>query len=329
MGFLSRLTGRSVIRFSGPGTMKFLQGTMTNDAMLLQRDSSETTSHGARGQPMYSAFLSPQGRFLFDAFLYPQTVSADSATLLADVDAAHISELMSHLKKYRLRSKVDISDVSEEHWVWARFDAAARGGELDQHAGDESHAAPGIARWASDPRLAALGYRGVFPAEQPPPSSSSDKLLASETEFTTWRQQHGVAEGCTEMPSGEALPLECNLAGLNAISFTKGCYLGQELTARTHFRGVIRKRIMPVTLEDAAPWVDAGAELLHRTAGREKKVGRVSMMHHDGPGRGLALLRLKEALDPSADIFAKAEDAEVRVQATRPGWWPREWGAEE
>lgn len=51
---------------------------------------------------------------------------------------------------------------------------------------------------------------------------------------------------CSLYPPGEAIPLEFNLAGLNAISFEKGCYVGQELVARTHHRGVIRKRVMPV-----------------------------------------------------------------------------------
>ncbi|KAK8478903.1 hypothetical protein V6N13_096124 [Hibiscus sabdariffa] len=65
-----------------------------------------------------------------------------------------------------------------------------------------------------------------------------------------WRLEKGVAEGSTEIPKGEALPLEYNFVGLNAISFDKGCYVGQELIARTHHREVIRKRLLPLKFLD-------------------------------------------------------------------------------
>jgi folate-binding protein YgfZ len=64
--------------------------------------------------------------------------------------------------------------------------------------------------------------------------------------YLLWRLEQGIPEGSIEIPKGEAIPLEYNLAGLSAISFEKGCYVGQELVARTHHRGVIRKRLMPV-----------------------------------------------------------------------------------
>jgi folate-binding protein YgfZ len=73
---------------------------------------------------------------------------------------------------------------------------------------------------------------------------------ADERHYLLWRIENGVAEGSTEIPKGEAIPLEYNFAGLNAISFEKGCYIGQELIARTHHRGVIRKRLIPLKFVD-------------------------------------------------------------------------------
>ena len=106
--------------------------------------------------------------------------------------------------------------------------------------------------WSVDPRLHVLGSRGVFPADVVPaaPSASTGALVgderlsaaaaaaaagssaaeeAGEAEYRhfLWRVAHGVGEGPVEIPHAEALPLEYNLAGLNAVSFKKGCYLGQ------------------------------------------------------------------------------------------------------
>ena len=102
--------------------------------------------------------------------------------------------------------------------------------------------------WMGDPRLPDLGARTILPAGCIPPG----KVVAPEA-FKDLRFRLGVPEGCSEVPSGEALPLEYNLDALNGVSYTKGCYVGQELTARTHFRGVIRKRLMPVSFLRASP----------------------------------------------------------------------------
>ncbi|KAK2642533.1 hypothetical protein Ddye_024296 [Dipteronia dyeriana] len=99
-------------------------------------------------------------------------------------------------------------------------------------------------QWFKDPRLDCLGSRGIFQSCKTPPLVEVDKETAKEN-YLLWRIEIGVAEGSTEIPKGEAMLLEYNLAGLNAINSGKGCYVGQELIARTHHRGVIRKRLLP------------------------------------------------------------------------------------
>ncbi|KAL5651175.1 hypothetical protein ACJX0J_036633, partial [Zea mays] len=166
---------------------------------------------------------------------------------------------------YRLRSKVEIDNVSENFACWQRFghdvvhtepstqepEAQSIGwGQGVDHAGESAAQGNGHGwQWLKDPRLDYLGYRGIFPADTIPPLVESDKE-ADERHYQLWRIENGVAEGSTEIPKGEAIPLEYNLAGLNAISFEKGCYIGQELIARTHHRGVIRKRLMPMKFVD-------------------------------------------------------------------------------
>ncbi len=87
-----------------------------------------------------------------------------------------------------------------------------------------------------DPRLALLGYRGLVPA-----ATAGDH---TEAAWRTWRYTHGIAEGSFEIIPDKTIPLEYNYDYLNAISWTKGCYLGQELTARTRYVGQVRKRLM-------------------------------------------------------------------------------------
>ena len=150
--------------------------------------------------------------------------------------------------------------------------------------------------------------------------------------------------------SGEAVPLEYNLAGLNAISFDKGCYVGQELIARTHHRGVIRKRLLPLKfLDDSGKGkasfvlfsmafinllyskhsllvrpemeqkVAPGSEVINAVSG--KKAGTVTTALEC---RGLGLLRLNEALKGPSKLTIQGQE-DVKVEAIRPEWWPTEW----
>jgi folate-binding protein YgfZ len=149
--------------------------------------------------------------------------------------------------------------------------------------------------------------------------------------------------------SGEAIPLEYNFAGLNAISFEKGCYIGQELIARTHHRGVIRKRLIPLKFVDendkginsvlnnakssiccrmiilplVSPELEQavapGSDVVDEVSG--KKVGTVSTALGS---RGMGLLRLEDALKQNSSL-AISDNKDVRVKAIKPDWWPAEW----
>uniref|UniRef100_A0A0D9WLH5 CAF17 C-terminal domain-containing protein n=1 Tax=Leersia perrieri TaxID=77586 RepID=A0A0D9WLH5_9ORYZ len=273
--------------------------------------------------------------------------------VLADVDADEVDELLACFKRYRLRSKVEIDNVSKDFLCWQRF------GHNVEHTGPSTqepeaqsigwgqgvdHAAESAAQgnghgweWFKDPRLDCLGYRGIFPADTIRNSSvpdvsyclchaplvESDKE-ADERHYLLWRIENGVAEGSTEIPKGEAIPLEYNFAGLNAISFEKGCYIGQELIARTHHRGVIRKRLMPLVFvdengEELEQAVAPGSEVVDKESG--KKIGTVNTALGS---RGMGLLRLEEALKQNSSLVIK-DNGDVRVKAIKPDWWPSEW----
>ncbi|KAG7552868.1 YgfZ/GcvT conserved site [Arabidopsis thaliana x Arabidopsis arenosa] len=350
----SRLKSRSVVRFSGPDTVKFLQGLLTNDVRRFGESSGEKNSAvptpnmaSVSTPPMYAALLTPQGRFLYDFFLYSPSKSEEklnrtgsgprsdsghhgSVELFADVDVDVLDELLETLKKYRLRSKVDIENVAEEFSCWQRYgrnlsgsSSVGWGGGVDR-AGESTASANKYGwQWYEDPRLECLGYRSIFPSDATPPLVEADKET-DESNYLLWRLEHGVAEGSAEIPKGEAIPLEYNFVGLNAISFDKGCYVGQELIARTHHRGVIRKRLIPLRFIDSNgkelnQKIAAGAEVVE--SGTGKKMGTVSTALGS---RGMGVMRVEEAFKPSAELTVK-DSEDVKVEAIRPTWWPAEW----
>lgn len=352
----SLLKTRSVIRFTGPDTLKFLQGLVTNDVRRLGDPQPEDRTTLATTNvpfvsvpPVYAALLTPQGRFLYDMFLY-RPLKADEKLdragtgpghdtgefeLFADVDGSELDELMQILKKYRLRSKVEIECVADDFSCWQRFgqdlaqksseepDAASLGwgGGFDRSGQSSSQGNNRGWLWYRDPRLDCLGFRGIFPSNTTPPLVEADKET-NEENYLLWRLEKGVAEGSAEIPKGEAVPLEYNLAGLNGISFDKGCYVGQELIARTHHRGVIRKRLLPLKFVN-----DGGKEVEQKVAPRSevidassgKKAGTVTTALGS---RGLGLLRLDDAFKDSLTIQGLDD---VKVKAIKPEWWPAEW----
>ncbi|TQD84634.1 hypothetical protein C1H46_029801 [Malus baccata] len=357
----SVLKSRAVVRFRGPDTAKFLQGLLTNDVRKFGEPMDEKTStlatlnlSSVSERPMYAALLTPQGRFLYDFFLYTpprpdtkldRTGSApgpdpdEGVEVFADVDASVLDELLSTLKKYRLRAKVDIENMAEELKCWQCYagnvsgksssveepEAASVGwGAGVDHSGMSSARRSALGwQWFKDPRLDCLGFRGIFPSDTLPPLVEADKET-DEQNYRLWRIENGVAEGSTEIPKGEAIPLEYNLVGLNAISFDKGCYVGQELIARTHHRGVIRKRLLPLRFleengEEAEQKVAPGSEVIDSATG--KKVGTVTTQLGC---RGLGVLRLDEAFKGSSTLTIQGQK-DTKVEAIKPDWWPAEW----
>ena len=149
--------------------------------------------------------------------LFDFIVWSDEDDLLLDCEAAAADDLVQRLSLYRLRRKIDIGfDPSlAVHWS-----AAGAGG-------------------SADPRLANLGRRWLAPAEEP-----ADGWLEH-------RLRLGVCEGQAEL--GGLLWLECNAAELNGVSFTKGCFVGQENTARMNWRGKVNRRLVVVPASESGP----------------------------------------------------------------------------
>ena len=163
--------------------------------------------------PVYAGLLTPQGKTLFDFLVWP----GDSGSLLLDCEADCAEALAKRLSLYRLRRKIAIAvDPSlAVHW--------------EAHQGDGA---------AADPRLAALGQRWIAPSDEAEEGVDADWLAH--------RLKLGVPEGQADL--SDILWLETNAAELNGVSFTKGCYIGQENTARMNWRQKVTRRLVVVPL---------------------------------------------------------------------------------
>ena len=171
------------------------------------------TNDVKKGLPAYAGLLTPQGKALFDMIVWP----AGDGELLLDCEAGAAQDLAKRLSLYRLRRKIEIAvdDSVAVHWA--------------PHTGDGA---------ASDPRLAALGQRWLAPV------TATDE--AADEAYLAHRLSLGVPEGRAEL--GDVLWLETNAAELNGVAFDKGCYIGQENTARMNWRSKVNRRLVVVPL---------------------------------------------------------------------------------
>lgn len=198
---------------------------------------------------VWAGFLTPQGRYLSDFF-----IQHDADSLLLDVPAEHADFLRTRLSRFRLRADVQIE--ATDLTVEALWDGETVPGALP------------------DPRLEEAGLRRLVPRASVTPEPSIESYHA-----------HRIGLGLpdpSDCESEKTLLIEANFDWLNGISFQKGCYMGQELTARTHYRGLVKKRLVPVRGDAGLP--PSGTIL--KIDGRD-----IGQMCSSAGTRGLAFLR--------------------------------------
>ncbi|KAM9322016.1 putative transferase CAF17 homolog, mitochondrial [Pholidichthys leucotaenia] len=296
------LPHRSLVGIEGQDTAAFLQGLITNDTGLL-----EEPERGA----MYAHMLNVQGRTLYDIILYSLRKAEPGVYLECDTTVK--DSLLKHLKVFKIRRKVSISTCSDLT-VWAVL-SEQKG--TDQEASKPELASPEKALvWEADPRTQQMGWRLVLQSQVDPLNIVASCQKGDTEEYHRHRYAIGLPEGVKDLPPGVALPLESNLVFMQGISFSKGCYIGQELTARTHHTGVVRKRLMPVRLSSSVQDLEEGAAL-------QTQSGKPAGKHRAGVGKlGLSLIRMAHAKEV---LTLKSSDkATVTVEASVPDWWPKD-----
>ncbi len=243
---------------------------------FLQGLVSNDVAQAASGRAVWAALLTPQGKWLADFFIF-----ADGDRLLIDCEAGQAADLARRLSRFRLRARATVA-VEDAWQVYAAWGGVSPVGQVV----------------AADPRLAAAGWRVLSP--EPLPTN------ATAAEYDLHRLSLGLPDGSRDMEADKSVLLEAGFDELGGVSWTKGCYMGQELTARTKYRGLVKRRLVPVAVEGAmpapgTPVMRGGAEVGTMRSGRD--------------GIGLALLRL-EALDRGALDCG----GDARLEPRVPGW---------
>ncbi len=242
---------RGVIRISGDDAQTFLQGLISND---IRR------ADGRNG--LYAALLTPQGKYLYDFFIVK---SGDA--LLVDCYRDHVEAFIKKLTMFKLRSKVTLENLSDTYEVHVFF-------------GDDAVETLGVAEGQRqtddgcvlypDPRLEQAGVRVLAPADADPRVLGGEAI--SDDAYHVHRISLGLAEAPLDLIQDKSILLESGFDELSGVDWTKGCYMGQELTARTKYRGLIKKRLVPIRLSGASPATGATITYAGKTVGDVRSV---------------------------------------------------------
>ncbi len=256
-----------MVEVAGEDRVGFLQGLVSNDVTLV-----------APGRAVWAALLTPQGKWLADFFIL-----SDGERLLLDCARDQAPMLVTTLSRYRLRAKVALRDASADFAVHAAWGGA----EL----------APGVTA-APDPRLPEAGWRLLAAA---PLQTDAD-----EAAYDRHRLSLGLPDGARDLEPQKSVLLEGGFDELGGVSWSKGCYMGQELTARTKYRGLLKKRLFPVQIvgpqpAPGTPVTRDGAEVGEMRSGRD--------------GAGLALLRI-EAVEAGGTLAC----GDATLTPRTPSW---------
>jgi folate-binding protein YgfZ len=235
----------------GEDAKGFLDNLVTNDIELLDRQRA-----------IHAALLTPQGKILFAFFIVPR-----GDGFLLETARSSVPALMKRLTLYRLRAKVTFEDLSDRTAVLAAW-------------GPDGALPPGAVAWP-DPRDGRLGSRIIVALDQVPEAS------ADVADYDLRRVALRVPEAGRDYVLGDTFPHEARMDLLAGVSFTKGCYVGQEVVARMQHKTVVRKRVVRIAADGA---LREGSDILVG----EAVIGRVGTV---AGSSALAMLRLDRALE--------------------------------
>lgn len=260
------LADRAVLEVTGVDKFTFLQGIITNDIELVKKQHL-----------IYSLILTPQGRFLFDIFLY-----YIDDKLYLDCYLGRVEELKKYIKKYILRSDVQIHDTDF-------FVVVADDKNFDLY---------------SDPRFAKIGYRGLV-------KKAEAKSFDKENFYYPLLYSYAIPTPHIDLTEERSFPLDYGMHLLNAVSFTKGCFIGQELSARMKHRDLIRKKIVKIISESDLSKIAKGTEIQIG----QNKIGEFL----SGLGNiGICLLRIEDFEKYNDGSLIMIGDVSVRIES--PAW---------
>ena len=236
------LKDRGVIYINGDDVKNFLQNILTNDINKVDNNFSS-----------FSSLLSPQGKYLFDFIIVKHKQG-----YFLDCEIDQIDQLINKLNVYKLNSKVEILNLSNEFQVavisnekFLSLDGAKNDVGFTTTYRDDP--------FFIDPRNKKLGARVIINLEKLYMSIKKLKLkLDDPKKYYTLSHQLGIPQISTKDLQEKIFGLECNFEEFNGIDFKKGCYVGQENTARMKLKNKIRKRLIPIETKNK---MESGSEI--------------------------------------------------------------------
>lgn len=271
------LTDRSVVAVTGAAGLDWLNDLLSNQLTRAGPD-----------RLVWTALLTPQGKFMYEMLVW----RPDAETLHLDVEADRRADLLKRLAMYRLRTPVELVDAADSYRGYALLGTP-----------------PQDPRVLTDPRRAELGARVWLPAETAEATLTDwGASLAERAAYDAVRVPLGVPDGTRDLVPDKTLLLEAGFDALDGVDFDKGCYVGQEVTARMHFRTVVRKRLVPFRVDGPRPAPDTPVVLGAREIGTVRS-GTDDMV--------LATVRV--------DHLAKAGDTPVTAGDAALALAPPEW----
>lgn len=287
----THLTNRGIISVTGSDSRDFLQGIISNDITLVSPNKT-----------IYAALLTPQGKYLFDFF-----ISQSGEKLLIECEKDRVPDLMKRLRIYKLRADANLVDETETYSIFAIWgDDAAQATGLHNERG-LAHEISGGTQFI-DPRLNTAGVRSVLPIEA---AEAQLQSLAAEpastSDYDLHRLKLGLPDASRDLVVDKAILIESGFDELNGVDWNKGCYMGQELTARTKYRGLVKKRLISVFIEGAAP--EPGTPIMVG----DKNAGE---MRSSNAGHGIALLRLDQLNNEAAEYICD----QAILRPNKPTW---------
>jgi folate-binding protein YgfZ len=285
--FYATLPARGVLEIAGADRIAFLQGLVSNDV------AKADPAHA-----VFAALLTAQGKYLHDFFIL-----ALGEALYLECEAARLADLKKRLSIYKLRAKVTLTEASERFIVAAAWgDGALAKLGLPATAGAAKEFSGGIAY--VDPRLAEMGARFLLSRGGENKIEALGFSRADATAYDRHRLALGVPDGSRDLVPEKSILLENGFEELNGVDFGKGCYMGQELTARTKYRALIRKRLVPVSVDGPLP--APGTIVM---AG-EQEAGE---LRSGADGMALALLKIDT-------LGGTLSAGSAKLIAQKPGW---------
>jgi len=271
------LENRGLISISGEDANNFLQNIITND---IEKVSLSTS--------IFSALFTPQGKYLFEFFL----IQSKNGYLL-DCDNQFTNEIINYLLKYKLRSKIEITDISKDYVIGLINSEKFFDIQKNENKTEETIEFRGSPLFL-DPRNKNLGARIVSSLEKLHLTIKklNLKIIKPDTYFAK-AHSLGIPIKGIENLKDQLFGLEANFEELNAIDFKKGCYIGQENTARMKLKEKLRRRLLPISSNEK---LNLGEEIFYN----KTKIGKI-LIEQPYP------FGLLKVVDPNVEEFENKE----------------------